>query len=198
MKRGNIILISILAIVVLFIGLFIATGNTLISKQEAVNSAWSQVQNVYQRRMDLIPNLVNTVKGYAAHEKDTLQSVIEARNQATKIDLGNAPNDPAKLKQLQQMQDSLGSALSRLMVVVEKYPDLKANENFRDLQSQLEGTENRITVERMRFNEAVQNYNTSIRLFPASVIAGMKGFTPKAYFEAQSGAAEAPKVDFNK
>ncbi len=161
-----------------------------------MKSAWAQVENVYQRRLDLIPNLVNTVKGYAAHEKSTLTEVVEARNQATKIDLKGAAEDPEKLKRLQKSQDALSGALSKLMVVVERYPDLKANENFRDLQAQLEGTENRITVERRRFNEVAPDHNAGIRTFPASMLGTSRGFASKAYFEAQSGAAAAPKVQF--
>ncbi len=198
MKKSTIILLSIAGVILLVIFWFIGTGNNLVQKEEAVKGSWSQVQNVYQRRMDLIPNLVSTVKGYAEHERSTLQSVVEARNQATKVDLSSALNDPQKFAQLKKAQDSLGGALSRLMVVVEKYPDLKANENFRDLQVQLEGTENRIAVERRRFNEVVQEFNSYIRYFPQSIVAGMKGMMAKTYFEADVGASKAPTVDFNK
>lgn len=198
MKRGTIILLSVLGAVALGILWTISISNSLVQKDEGVKQAWSQVENVYQRRMDLIPNLVNTVKGYAKHEQETLEKVIQARNQAvapSQVAAG-APTDPKKLEQFQRSQEALGSALSRLLVVVERYPDLKANQNFRDLQAQLEGTENRISVERKRFNEAVQDYNTTIRMFPASVVAGMRGFQARPYFEAQQGAATAPKVQF--
>ena len=198
MKKSNIIIFSIIGVIVLFALWFIGIGNGLVQKDEAVKSAWAQVQNVYQRRMDLIPNLVNTVKGSANHEKSTLEAVVQARSQATKIDMGSAINDQQKFDTLKKSQDALGSALSRLLVVVEKYPDLKANENFRDLQVQLEGTENRISVERKRFNEVVQNYNSSIRMFPQSIVAGMKGMMQKPYFEATAGAEVAPKVEFGK
>jgi LemA protein len=177
----------------------ISVNNSLVKKDEAVKAAWSQVENVYQRRMDLIPNLVATVKGYATHERETLEHVTEARNQAAKVTVeagAAASQDPAKLQAFQKAQDNLSSALSRLLVVVERYPDLKANENFRDLQVQLEGTENRISVERRRFNEVAQDYNTSLRVFPTSLVAKFGGFAPRPYFEAQQGAATAPKVQF--
>lgn len=198
MKRGTIALLTIGGFLVIFVLWFIGAGNSLVAKDEAVKSQWAQVENVYQRRMDLIPNLVNTVKGYATHEKATLEGVIQARNMAVSANSqsANAPSDPKKLEAIQKSQDALGSALSRLLVVVERYPDLKANQNFRDLQVQLEGTENRITQERRRFNEVAQDYNMSIRMFPTSMIAGMRGFQPRAYFEAQQGASQAPKVQF--
>lgn len=198
MKKSNIIIFSLIGVVVLFALWFVGIANGLVQKEEAVKSAWAQVQNVYQRRMDLIPNLVNTVKGSANHEKSTLEAVVQARSQATKLDMSSAINDQQKFDTLKKSQDALGSALSRLLVVVEKYPDLKANENFRDLQVQLEGTENRISVERKRFNEVVQNYNSSIRMFPQSIVAGMKGLAQKPYFEATAGAEIAPKVEFGK
>lgn len=187
----------------LFLALIIAlplfsscSYNSMVEKRESVDAQWAQVENVYQRRADLIPNLVNTVKGYASHERETLEGVIEARSKATSVNI-NAENMTEKsFQQFQQAQDGLSSALSRLMVVVEKYPDLKANENFRDLQSQLEGTENRITVERMKFNEATRNYNTYISKFPKNLIASMFSFERKPYFEASAGASEAPKVEF--
>ena len=170
--------------------------NTMVELNEGVDAQWAQVENVYQRRADLIPNLVNTVKGYASHEKETLEGVIEARSKATGISL-NADNlDAASMKQFQQAQEGLSSALSRLMVVVERYPDLKANQNFRDLQVQLEGTENRITVERMRFNEATRTYNTYISKFPQTFIASIFNFERKPYFEAEKGAQKAPEVSF--
>ncbi|MFA7001187.1 MAG: LemA family protein [Candidatus Omnitrophota bacterium] len=171
--------------------------NRLVAADEGVSSAWAQVQNVYQRRMDLIPNLVETVKGYAAHERETLQGVTDARARVGQVNLSaDIVNHPEQLEQFQKAQGSLSSALSRLMVVMEKYPDLKANENFLALQNQLEGTENRIVVERMRFNEAAQKFNTLIRTFPDNFIARFAGFSKKAYFQAEEGAAKAPVVKF--
>jgi len=184
-------------IVILLVIFGININNSLVEKQEAVNSAWAQVENQYQRRADLIPNLVNTVKGAADFEQETLNSVIEARSKATSIQVSaDDLNDPQKLQQFQQAQAQLSGALSRLLVTVERYPELKANQNFRDLQTQLEGTENRIAVERKRFNDTAQGYNTSIRKFPTSLFAGMLGFERKAYFQADEGAEEAPTVDF--
>ena len=172
--------------------------NSLNSLNQAVEAQWGQVENVYQRRADLVPNLVATVKGAAAFEKDTFTAVTEARAKVGQISMGKAPSDPASLARFQQAQEGLGSALSRLMVVVEKYPDLKATQNFRDLQAQLEGTENRITVERMRFNQAAQGFNTRRNSFPTVVIAGFFGdrFRDKVYFKAQAGAEQAPTVTF--
>lgn len=170
--------------------------NTMVSQDEGVKTAWSQVENQYQRRLDLIPNLVNTVKGYAAHEKETLEGVISARAEATKTTIDPSNLNEESLKKFQAAQGELSSALSRLMVVMERYPDLKANQNFSELQAQLEGTENRITVERKRFNEVAQSYNTYIRSFPNNILAGMFGFFPKAYFTAETGAEKAPKVEF--
>ncbi len=170
--------------------------NTMVEKQEAVTAQWSQVENVYQRRADLIPNLVATVKGYADFEQETLTAVVEARAKATSINVDPSKLDANSIQQFQAAQDGLSSALARLMVVVEKYPDLKANQNFLELQSQLEGTENRITVERKKFNEAAQDYNTYIRKFPNNMIAGMFDFEKMDYFEAKEGAEEAPKVEF--
>lgn len=184
---------GLVALVVVTLMWAVSVNNTLVTKDESVKSAWSQVENVYQRRADLIPNLVNTVKGYAKHEQSTLEGVIQARSAATGLGGGLTPEN---LKKFQSNQDGLSSALSRLLVVVEKYPDLKANENFRDLQTQLEGTENRISVERKRFNEITQDYNAYIRMFPQSFIAGFKGMNAKPYFEAQPNAKEAPKVEF--
>ncbi|WP_320168170.1 LemA family protein [Mangrovibacterium marinum] len=170
--------------------------NDMVDLEEQVSSQWAQVENVYQRRADLIPNLVNTVKGYASHEKETLEGVIEARSKATAVNL-NADNlNPQSLQQFQQAQDGLSSALSRLMVVVERYPELKANQNFLDLQAQLEGTENRIAVERRKFNETTQKYNAFIRKFPRVIYAGWFGFEKKAYFAAEQGAEKAPEVNF--
>ena len=172
--------------------------NRMVTLDEGVSAAWAQVENVYQRRMDLIPNLVETVKGYAAHEQETLTALTEARSRAggvTNID-EDLLNDPEAFARFQQAQDGLGSALQRLLVVTENYPDLKANQNFLALQDQLEGTENRIAVERMRFNEAVRAYNTTIRRFPQSIIANMTGFDKKPYFESAAGAEVAPEVKF--
>lgn len=172
--------------------------NRMVTLEEGVSAAWAQVENVYQRRMDLIPNLVETVKGYAAQEQETFTAVTEARSRAggvMNVD-EDLLNDPAAFERFQQTQDSLGSALQRLLVVTENYPDLKSNQNFLALQDQLEGTENRIAVERMRFNEAVRAYNTVIRRFPQMIIARMTGFEAKPYFESSDGAEVAPKVEF--
>ena len=170
--------------------------NSMVTQDESVKTAWSQVENQYQRRLDLIPNLVNTVKGYASHERATLEGVINARANATKTTIDPTNLNEETMKQFQAAQGELSSALSRLMVVVERYPDLKANQNFMELQAQLEGTENRISVERKRFNVVAQNYNTNIRSFPTNILAGMFGFQPKAYFAAESGAEKAPTVEF--
>jgi LemA protein len=173
--------------------------NRMVGLDEAVDSQWGNVENVYQRRADLIPNLVETVKGYAAHERETLEAVVKARAEATRMQAELDPeslNDPEVMRKFQAVQGELSSALGRLMVVIEKYPELKANEGFRDLQVQLEGTENRIAVERRRFNEQAQGFNTVIRRFPANLVAGMFGFSEKAYFEATEGAETAPKVEF--
>lgn len=170
--------------------------NTMIEKQEAVTAQWAQVENVYQRRADLIPNLVATVKGYADFEQETLTAVIEARAKATGITVDPTNLDASSIQQFQAAQDGLSSALSRLMVVVERYPDLKANQNFLELQAQLEGTENRISVERKKFNDTARDYNTYIRKFPNNLIAGMFDFEKKEYFEADAGAEKAPKVEF--
>ena len=176
---------------------YVSQKNSLIQAEEQVNGAWSQVQNVYQRRMDLIPNLVETVKGVANFEKETYTQVAEARAKAGQVTISpDLLNDPNKFAQFDQTQSQLSAGLGRLMVVAEKYPELKANENFRDLQAQLEGTENRITVERKRFNDAVQSFNTKVRSFPTSMIAGMAGMQSKPYFQASAGAEQAPKVKF--
>jgi LemA protein len=171
---------------------YISTGNSLITLDEGVNSSWAQVENVYQRRADLIPNLVNTVKGYAKHEAEVLETVTQARASVGQIKV----NSPEDLKKFDQAQGELSNALSRLMVVAEKYPDLKADKNFLELQSQLEGTENRITIERQRFNEAAKEFNVRIRQFPASFVADNKGFKPRGYFEAKKGSENAPEVKF--
>lgn len=180
-------------------GLMVGGYNSLVGLDQGVNQAWAQVQNVYQRRVDLIPNLVATVQGAAGFEKSTLVEITKARASVgqVQIDPNSAPVDPAKLRQFEQAQMSLGSALSRLLVVTERYPELRANANFRDLQAQLEGTENRITVERQKFNEAVQTYNTRVRRFPTVLYAGILGFQAKPYFSAQAGSDVAPKVQFD-
>jgi len=191
---GAIVLVAMIAA---FWG--IGSYNSLVALDQDVRAKWGQVENAYQRRADLIPNLVETVKGAAAFEKDTYTAVTEARSKVGQVQLDeNLINNPEAFAKFQQAQDGLSSALSRLMVVVEKYPDLKATQNFRDLQSQLEGTENRITVERMRYNESAQAFNTKRMSFPMVLIAGFFGerFKEKAYFQAQSGAETAPKVKF--
>ncbi len=176
-----------------------AAYNGLIWSAESVNNAWAQVQNVYQRRLDLVPNLVETVKGYAEHEKSTFMAVTEARSNASKIAQHITPevlNDPANFKKFQEAQESMGAALGRLLLIVERYPELKANENFLALQSQLEGTENRIAVERRRFNDTVRVYNVKIKQFPTNILAAVFNFKEKVYFEAQEGAGAAPVVKF--
>ncbi len=189
------IFVVLIAVVTVF--LFSSCGyNKMVEMDEQVSSQWGQVENVYQRRADLIPNLVNTVKGYAAHEQETLEGVIEARSKATGVNVDPEKLTPETLQQFNQAQEGLSSALSRLMVVVERYPDLKANQNFLDLQAQLEGTENRIAVERRKFNETTQTYNAYIRKFPQVIYAGWFGFDKKSYFEAQQGAEKAPEVQF--
>ncbi len=189
--------LGVLVVVALIIGgVVLGVYNNLVGLGQAVDAQWGQVENVYQRRADLIPNLVATVKGAADFEKSTLESVVQARASVGQVNLGNLPNDPAGFARFQQAQDALSSALSRLMVVVERYPDIKATQSFRDLQVQLEGTENRISVERMRFNEKAQAYNTARLRFPAVIIARVLGFGEKAYFQAAPGADQAPNVDF--
>lgn len=182
----------------LLVSLFLSSCgyNTMVSMEEAATAQWAQVENVYQRRADLIPNLVNTVKGYADFEQETLTQVIEARSKATSVNVNADDLNPESIAAFQKAQSGLSSALSRLMVVVEKYPDLKANQNFLELQAQLEGTENRIAVERKKFNETVQSYNTYIRKFPQNFIAGWFDFEKKGYFEADEGASKAPTVTF--
>lgn len=171
--------------------------NDMVTKDEAVKSSWSQVENVYQRRADLIPNLVQTVQGYANHEKGTLTDVIEARSKATQVTIDPSNMTPESLQAFQSAQDGLSSTLSRLMMVTEAYPELKANEGFLNLQTQLEGTENRITVERQNFNTTVQSYNNTIRTFPNMFFANMYGFKEKPYFQAKSGTDVAPTVQFS-
>jgi LemA protein len=191
-----IILIVVVAIIVILVIWGTGIYNKMVAQDENVGKAWANVENVYQRRSDLIPNLVATVKGVADFEKSTLTDVIEARAKATSVTIDPANLNAQSMQQFQAAQDGLSSALSRLMVVVERYPELKATQNFLELQAQLEGTENRISVERMKFNETVQAYNTYIRSFPAAVFAGMFGFEKKTPFEAQAGAEVAPKVEF--
>jgi len=196
--KAIIVVLVILAVVVGgFLIWAVGVNNRLVTSEQAVNAAWAQVQTVYQRRADLIPNLVETVKGFAAQERTVLEEVTRARASASQMTLSpEMLNDPAALKKFQDAQSALGGALSRLLVTVERYPELKSNANFLALQSQLEGTENRITVERRRFNESVQAYNTQLRLFPGSLVAGFRGFKEKAYFEAAPGSEAAPKVKF--
>ena len=187
-----------IAIAVLLVFYGISINNNLVEKEEGVNQAWAQVENQYQRRADLIPNLVNTVRGAADFEQETLTQVIEARSQATSVNVNPGDlDDPATLQQFDQAQQQLSGALSRLLVTVERYPEIQANQNFRDLQAQLEGTENRISTERMRFNRSAQDFNTSVRRFPTSVFAGILGFESKAYFEATEGAEVPPEVQFD-
>jgi len=200
MKKSFLVLIGIIG----FIFLIVLIGglsayrsyNKMVSLDEGVSSSWAQVENVYQRRADLIPNLVNTVKGYADFEQETLTQVIEARAKATSVNINAENLNDQTLAQFQQAQDGLSSALSRLMVVVEKYPDLKANQNFLELQAQLEGTENRIANERMKFNETTRAYNVYTRKFPANFFASIFGFDQKPYFKADEGAEKAPEVKF--
>ena len=193
------ILIVVVALAVIVGLMTVSSYNGLVSLQQATDAQWAQVQNVYQRRTDLVPNLVATVSGAANFEKSTLTAVTDARASVGRVQLpaGTAPTDPAQLAAFQQAQGQLGTALSRLLVVSERYPDLKATANFRDLQAQLEGTENRIAVERGRFNDTVQAYDTAIRRFPAVILAGMAGFTARPYFTATAGSDTPPKVQFD-
>ena len=196
MKRSTVIIIAVVLVIFFVVSGAIGRYNGLVTLEEGVDAAWSQVENVYQRRADLIPNLVATVQGYAEHEQETFMMVTEARAKVNSVNMEGITNNPEMLQQFQAAQGQLSSALSRLMVVVERYPDLKANQNFLNLQTQLEGTENRITVERNRYNNSAQAYNTQIRRFPGSVYAGIFGFDRKAYFEADAGAERAPQVQF--
>lgn len=191
---GLLIVLAVVALMAFF--LLKNTYNSMVVLDEDVKNSWSQVQNVLQRRMDLIPNLVETVKGYAAHERETLEAVINARANATKTQVNAGDMTPAQMQQMMAAQNGLSSALSRLMVVVEQYPNLKANENFLKLQDELAGTENRIAVERKRFNDATRKYNGTLRSFPTVLIAGIFGFNQRPYFEAPTEAQQAPKVDF--
>jgi len=196
MKKILITLGVIVLIGFILYGFFAGRYNTMVELQETIPKEWAQVESQYQRRADLIPNLVNTVKGYANFEQETLTKVIEARASATQVKVDPSNITPEQLQQFQQAQNGVSSALSRLLVVAEAYPDLKANQNFLDLQAQLEGTENRIAVARNRFNEVVQPYNVYIKRFPNNFLAGMYGFTPKGYFEAAQGTENAPTVQF--
>lgn len=196
MKRGYVVLIVIVAVVLVLFFWVKGTYNSMVRMDEGVSSAWAQVENVYQRRADLVPNLVATVKGYAEHESSTLEAVVNARAKATQMTVDPSGLSEAEIARFTEAQDELGAAIGRLLVSVERYPDLKANQNFRDLQAQLEGTENRITVERQKFNEAARNYNVTIRKFPNNIFAGMFGFEKKGYFEASEGAEQAPAVSF--
>lgn len=189
------IIIGVLVVLVLWV---FSSYNGLVSKDEAVSSQWANVESQYQRRLDLIPNLVNTVKGYADFEQETLTKVIEARSNATSVKIDPSNITPEALAKFQQAQDGVSSTLGRLLVVMEKYPDLKANQNFLDLQAQLEGTENRIAVERQRFNDSAKTYNTATRRFPGVLIASLFGFERRGYFESVEGAEKAPTVDFGK
>jgi LemA protein len=196
MKKG-LILIFVLAVVgwILY-RMLVGSYNSMVALDENTQTFWAQVENQYQRRMDLIPNLVSTVKGYADFEQETLTKVIEARASATQVKVDPANLTPESLQKFQEAQGGLSSALARLLVVIERYPDLKANQNFLELQAQLEGTENRIAVARNKFNEVAKEYNTLIRVFPKNLVAGWFGFERKAYFESDQGAATAPQVQF--
>lgn len=193
MKKTWIIVIAVIAIIAIY---FTSTYNSMVAQEEAVSTAWSNVENQYQRRSDLIPNLVNTVKGYAAHEKETFDAVVSARAKATQTTVSIDDLTPEKMQAYQRAQGEVGSALSRLLAVTENYPELKANENFKELQVQLEGTENRISVERRNFNKTTREYNTAIRKFPRNIVAGMFGFEKHPYFEAEEGSEKAPEVKF--
>lgn len=196
MKKGLIVLLAVAAVVLGIFFWFQGNYNRMVKMDEGVQAAWSQVENVYQRRADLIPNLVATVKGYAEHEQQTLEGVVSARSKATQITVDPENLTSEQLAKYQKAQGELGAALGKLLAITENYPNLKANENFLSLQSQLEGTENRIAVERNKYNEAARSYNTTIRQFPKNIVASMFGFEKKPYFEASEGAKEAPKVEF--
>ncbi|MBQ5573873.1 MAG: LemA family protein [Bacteroidaceae bacterium] len=192
-KKSTIIVIAIVAVVAIWV---VSAYNGLVNLDEGVANKWGDVETQYQRRADLIPNLVNTVKGYAAHEQETLESVVAARSQATQIKVDPENLTPEKLAEFQKAQGEVTSALGKLLAITENYPDLKANQNFLELQAQLEGTENRINVARVNFNDATKRYNTAIRRFPKNILAGMFGFEKRSYFEAQDGAETAPQVQF--
>ena len=193
MKKSNIIIIAVVAILAIW---GISSYNGLVTMEEDVNGQWSNVETQYQRRADLIPNLVSTVKGYASHEKETLEGVIQARSAATQIKVDVNDLTEEKLAEFQKAQGAVTSALGKLLAITENYPDLKANQNFLELQAQLEGTENRINVARINFNNTAKEFNTAIRRFPKSILAGLFGFKKRAYFEAAEGAEQAPKVEF--
>ena len=193
MKKSIIIILAVVAILVIWV---VSVYNGLVTMDENVSGQWANVETQYQRRADLIPNLVNTVKGYASHEKETLEGVVEARSKATQIKVDAEGLTPEKLAEYQKAQGAVTSALGKLLAITENYPDLKANENFKELQAQLEGTENRISVERKRFNDTARAYNTAIRTFPRNLLAGMFGFDKRPYFESEEGADKAPKVEF--
>jgi LemA protein len=195
-KKSWIIIAVVILLVLIMYTSIKGTYNKMVTMDEGVSSQWAQVENVYQRRADLIPNLVATVKGYAEHERETFEAVTQARSKATSVTVDPTNLNEATMQQFQAAQDQLSSALSRLLVVMEKYPDLKANQNFLDLQTQLERTENRISVERMNFNTKSQEYNSYIRSFPKNIYASLFGFEKKAYFKAQEGAEKAPEVKF--
>jgi len=196
MKTKSIVIIVIVGLLLILFSKGCGDYNRLVTLREQVNRDWANVENVYQRRADLIPNLVNTVKGYAAHEQETFTRVVEARAKATSVTIDAANMTDEDLKRFQAAQGEIRSALSRLIAVAENYPDLKANQNFLELQSQLEGTENRITVERRKFNETATTYNTAIKRVPIVFFAGLLGFKERPYFEAETGAEEAPEVQF--
>lgn len=197
MKKGCLIAVIAVVVVAVLVGVWaMGSRNSFVTKEEGVASAWAQVENVYQRRADLIPNLVETVKGYATHEQSTLEGVVSARARASQVTIDPDKIDVESLRRFQEAQGELGAALSRLLAVTENYPDLKANENFMQLQAQLEGTENRIAVERKKFNEVVRDYNVTVRQFPGNIVAAMFGFEAKPYFEADESAHQAPKVEF--
>lgn len=196
MKKGLIVLLAVVGLIVIMVMWGVGIFNKMVSLEEGSSGQWANVESAYQRRADLIPNLVNTVKGYADFEKETLTGVIEARAKATQVTVDPSKITPDQLAAFQKAQGEVSSALSRLLVTVERYPELKANQNFLELQSQLEGTENRINVERNRFNEIVKSYNTYIKKFPGRFFAGLFGFESKGYFQAAAGSEEAPKVEF--
>ncbi len=192
-NKGLIITVVVIALVALW---GISSYNGLVSMDENVSNSWANVETQYQRRSDLIPNLVNTVKGYAKHESETLESVMQARSQATQVKIDPSNCTPQQLAAYQKAQGDVTTALGKLLAITENYPDLKANQNFLELQSQLEGTENRINVARKDFNDTAKKYNTSLRIFPRNIVASMCGFEKRAYFEAEAGAEKAPKVEF--
>ncbi len=196
MKKNTVIWITVVAVVAIVAIWAVKSYNNLVVAEESVTTEWANVESQYQRRADLIPNLVATVKGYATHEQETLDAVVSARAKATQVTIDSENLTPEKLQEFQAAQGAVGSALGRLLAVAESYPDLKANQNFLDLQEQLEGTENRIQVARQKFNSTAQAYNTSIRRFPTNIVAGLFGFDKKAYFEADAGAEKAPQVVF--